>query len=197
MSKQLKISDLKRVVNIDEITKLATILKDENSNETKILNAIEQLNSKMPSKEVLMKTKLGFILKDLSKNENLKEEIRVKAAEVRKKWKEFHKNLLLAQKLDVKCDKPTTEKRHNAKITLLKAVTNTTNINENFFINQQIVDLEFLIFQYCENIINLKYLNIVKSCADYLKKNLDDSKTFVSGQSSANDVLTRVVNQND
>ena len=82
MSKQLKISDLKRVVNLDEIRKLATILKDDKSNETEILSAIEQLSTKMPSKEVLMQTRLGFILKDISKNEKISQEIRIRAAQV-------------------------------------------------------------------------------------------------------------------
>jgi hypothetical protein len=188
MSKQLKISDLKRVVNIDEITKLASILKDEKSSENKILNAIERLNLKTPSREVLMKTKLGFILKDLGKNEKLNKEIRDKALAVRRKWKEFHKNLLLAQKLDVKCDKPTSEKRQNAKIQLLKSVYS----NENSY-NKDIIDLEFIIFQYCDNLINYKYLNIIKNCSILLKQDIELAKSYLNGCVSATDVLTQAI----
>ena len=186
MSKQLKISDLKRVVNIEEITKLASVLKDEKSSDNQILNALEQLSNKMPSKEVLMQTKLGFILKDLSKNENLKQNIRIKAATVRKEWKEFHKNLLLAEKLDVKCDKPTTEKRQNAKITILKSI----NINSNA--NKKIDELEFLIFQYCDNLVNIKYSNVIKDCANLFKKEPDISKSYLNGILSSRDLLAKV-----
>jgi hypothetical protein len=188
MTKQLKISDLKRVVNIDEITRIANILKDEKSTENQILNAIEQLSYKTPSKEVLMQTKLGFILKDISKNEDLKQDIRIKAASVRKEWKEFHKNLLLAEKLDVKCDKPTTEKRQNAKTTLLKSI-NSINSTANSKINE----LEFLIFQYSDNLVNLKYSNIVRECANLIKQDADISKSFLNGYLSSKDLLSKVI----
>lgn len=195
MSKQLKISDLKRVVNVDEITKLASILRDKNSSETKILNAIEQLSTKMPSKEVLFQTKLGFILKDVSKNDNLAESTRLKALNLRKKWKEFHKNLLLAQKLDVKCDKPTTEKRNSSKIQLIKSIREALN-HENCDtgnINAQISDLEFLIFQYCDNLCNWKYTNLVKNCVYLFKSDYLLIDSYMNGSISTKDVLTRAI----
>ena len=191
MSKQLKISDLKRVVNLDEIRKLATILKDDKSNETEILSAIEQLSTKMPSKEVLMQTRLGFILKDISKNEKISQEIRIRAAQVRKEWKEFHKNLLLTEKLDVKCDKPTTEKRQNSKISLLKAIIN--NNNSSSVANNRVNDLEFLIFQYCDNLVNIKYSNLIRNCVNLLKQDEDITKSFLNGQLSVRDLLAKVI----
>jgi hypothetical protein len=56
MAKQVKISDLKRVVNVDEMTKIASILSDMQSNKVQITSALDRLNDKTPSKEVLMVT---------------------------------------------------------------------------------------------------------------------------------------------
>ena len=49
MSKQLKINELKRVVNIDQFTKYASILKDSrNTNEREIEQILKELDSKTP-----------------------------------------------------------------------------------------------------------------------------------------------------
>ncbi len=56
MAKQLKISELKRVVNVDEMAKLAAILSDTQSSKGQITSALDRLNDKTPSKEVLLTT---------------------------------------------------------------------------------------------------------------------------------------------
>ena len=72
MGKQLKIGELKRVVNIDVIFKYTQILKNgENTNVKQIENILGDLSNKTPSREVLIKTKLGFILKELSNRKTL------------------------------------------------------------------------------------------------------------------------------
>jgi hypothetical protein len=56
MAKQVKISELKRVVNVDEMTKIASILKSTQSTKVQITSALDRLNDKTPSREVLMTT---------------------------------------------------------------------------------------------------------------------------------------------
>ena len=183
MGKQLKISELKRVVNVDEISKYATILSDKNNQDEKQIEKIlKELNTKTPSKEILMKTRLGFILKDLIHRETLSKRLRDMARDLRNKWKEFHKKLLLATKFDVKCDKPTTENRQRARQTLSNTLVRLTNkqsdqlpaifdpdTEEN---KQLILDLEFTIYRHCDTLVNAKYFATVRKCIKILTENL-------------------------
>ena len=99
------------MVNVDEISKNALILADtSNSDARQIENILVELNTKTPSREILMKTRLGFVLKELASRQSLPRSTREMARDLREKWKDFHKRLLCAPKCDVKCDKPTTEK---------------------------------------------------------------------------------------
>ena len=185
MGKQLKISELKRVVNVDKFQKYALILQDENlKDEKQIKKILDELDLKTPSRDVLLKTKLGFVLKDLANRTDLSIACREKAANLRSKWKEFHKRLLLAPKYDVKCDKPTTENRENARKTLKNtfiraANNNNNNINDITVFNEDsedhislIADLEFTIFKKCDTLINAKYFSLVRFCCKHIN---DDS----------------------
>ncbi len=179
MGKQLKISELKRVVNVDKFQKYASILQDENLKDEKQINKIlAELDLKTPSRDVLLKTKLGFILKSLADRTDLSVDCREKAANLRLKWKEFHKRLLLAPKYDVKCDKPTTENRENARKTLKNTFIRSSSNDVTVFNEESddhislIADLEFTIFKKCDTLINAKYFNLVRFCCKYIN---DDS----------------------
>lgn len=187
MGKQLKINELKRVVNVDKFSKYANILKDTNYNdERKIESILNELALKTPSKEILMKTRLGFILKEISKRETLSKRIRDKALDLRSNWKEFHKRLLLAPKYDVKCDKPTTENRQKARATITNALVRTnTSTNTIFDSNNEehislISDLEFLIFQQNDNLVNNKYFSLVRKCIKVINDNVKVRNEFLN-----------------
>lgn len=213
MVKQLKISELKRVVNVEQISKYAIILKNESNNDEKqIDNILNELNTKMPSREILLKTRLGFILRDLAIREGLSKEIREKAKQLRLKWKEFHKRILLAPKYDVKCDKPTTENRQNARNSLSNCFLRTNkskeevkNANakidvvvfnpEHEEFTQLISDLEFLIFQYCDSLVNSKYFNTVRKCLKSITDNLELRNRFLSYDLTSKDFLKIALNE--
>ena len=198
MGKQLKISELKRVVNVDLLSKYANILSDEkNKDEKQIESILNELFSKTPSRDVLIKTRLGFILKDLSNRRHLSPTLRQKATDLRSKWKDFHKRLLLAPKFDVKCDKPTTERRQKARNSLhiafeksiqrelnssSQSVSNINKIDNQTSeqIHLLVGDLEFEIFKYCETLVNTKYLNSVNACIKYINENSDLRSKFLS-----------------
>lgn len=179
MGKQLKINELKRVVNVDKFSQYASILKDtENTNEKQIDSILSELALKTPSREVLMKTRLGFILKEISRRPNLSKKTRDKALGLRTKWKEFHKKLLLAPKFDVKCDKPTTESRQRAREELTKYFIKTNSSDSNTIVfdpNQEehtslISDIEFSIFQKNDKLVNNKYFNLIRKCINILSQ---------------------------
>lgn len=197
MSKQLKINECKRVVNVDDILRLAQQLKDPLNDEHRIIDALNKLENKTPSKDVLFKSKLGFILKDIQQNKQLSKQIRDKAKQIRSKWKEFHKNLLLAQRLDVKCDKPTTQQRDSTKSRLENIIlSNLKTQNDSsltFKCKSLVYELEFLIFQICSNLINQKYYNIVNKLSIYLENNKQECEAFVVDNNLlSKDLLSKV-----
>ena len=101
MGKQLK---LNRVVNVDKFSEYAGILSDPtNQNESQLDKVLDELGKKTPSRDVLKRTKLGHILKEVSDRSTLSRSIRSKAKRLREQWKEFHKRLLQAPRYDVKC----------------------------------------------------------------------------------------------
>ena len=191
MSKQLKISDLKRVVNVDVINKYAEILKNEsNKDEKQIDEILKKLSEKTPSREILLKTRLGFILRDVAARESLSLHLREKARDLRTKWKEFHKSLLLAPKYDVKCDKPTTEHRENAK----KSLSNQFNQMDTRLLDADenlVADLEFSIFKHCDTLINVRYFNTVKKCLRVIDENRELSNRFLSYEIDSEEFLSR------
>ena len=202
MVKQLKISELKRVVNVDLLSKYANILSDENNKDEKQIESIlNELFTKTPSRDVLIKTRLGFILKDLSNRRNLSSNIRQKATDLRNKWKDFHKRLLLAPKFDVKCDKPTTERRQKARNSLHVAFeksiqrdlkSSSQSMSEQ--IHLLVGDLEFEIFKHCETLVNTKYLNSVNMCIKYINENSDLRSKFLSCEITSTQFVQNFLN---
>ncbi len=55
--------------------------------ESKINKMLNELDEKTPSRDVLLKTRLGFVLKDLSTRKGLSPGCQNKAANLRVKWK--------------------------------------------------------------------------------------------------------------
>ena len=198
MSKQMKISDLKRVVNVDKIKKYADILKNENNrDEIQIETILKELSEKTPSREILLQTRLGFILRDLSARESLPMHLRDQARDLRTKWKEFHKSLLLAPKFDVKCDKPTTESRENSKQTLRNQFLRSNSSSEAtvFFEadheNQLVADLEFTIFKHSDSLIGSRYFSTVRKCLRVIAENSEIRNLFLTYQMQPEEFLNR------
>lgn len=201
MSKQLKLNECKRVVDVDKFSeyalRLSAVKKSSNGDESDIERILNELSKKTPSRDVLLKTRLGFILKDLAENESLSRPIREKARLLRHKWKEFHKKLILAPKLDVKCDKPTTEGRERAKKTLESALMSSKAVTSALapfdpnsdahidLLNQ----LEFAIFEYSEKLVNARYFNRVRQCAHLLETNAEMRERLLRFKISCEDLV--------
>lgn len=168
--KQLKINELKRVVNVDQIKRYASTLEDVNNRNVSELNRIlDELGKKTPSRDILIKTRLGHILKDFALRKGLPKSVREKAAALRTKWKEFHKRLLLAEKYDVKCDKPTTEHRARTRESIAKALR-ALKPTMNELDEQIIANLEFALFKHCDSLINANYFGTVRRVVNHIEQ---------------------------
>ena len=179
--KQLKLNELKRVVNVDIVKKYAAVLEDtSNTDSAEIERILDELGKKTPSREILVKTRLGFILKDLSLRKQLPKRVREKAAQLRLKWKEFHKRLLYAEKYDVKCDKPTTEHRERTRQALTNAFKSRKDCESGtseFEDDQLVVSLEFGLFKYCDCLINAKYFSTTRRLVSAITSTASTSTT--------------------
>lgn len=112
---------------MDKFSEYASRLKEKRISEDEIERILSELGKKTPSRDVLLKTRLGFILKDVAENPRLSKSVRDRARQLRTKWKDFHKRLFLAPKVDVKCDIPTTEGRERAKKSLENVLTKSSS----------------------------------------------------------------------
>lgn len=187
----MKISELKRVVNVDKFSKYAKILNDSsNTNERQIERILKELAKKTPSRDVLIETKLGFILKDVASREGLSSNLREKAKEVRQKWKDFHKQLLLAPKFDVKCDLPTTMNREKSRKKIFDSFLPDESSQDTIFhLSSQI---EFELFQKNENLLNLNYFNAINKCCTFINDNLSLQNDLINELTSIQDLIKQV-----
>lgn len=192
MGKQLKISELKRVVNVDTFNNYAKLLADiTNTDEKEINNVLDELSKKTPSKDVLKQTRLGYILKELSNRDQLPKSVRKKAGRLREKWKDFHKRLLLAPRYDVKCDKPTNESRTRARQSLTSAFQiDSLQFDENKEENKRLIlDLEFKIFQCCDTLVNSRYYSLIRKCIKEISDSNDLRDKLIKKERSANEFV--------
>jgi len=203
MGKQLKINELKRVVNVDTFSKHAHILNDcKNANIDQIEYILNDLSCKTPSKDILMKTRLGFILKKLASNESLPKHLRQMARNLRQTWKEFHKRLLLAPKCDVKCDKPTNENRMKAREFVKKSLIRLSDKNiesgnvgfdSGLEKHLQIVsDIEFKIYQLSDTIVNERYFDLSRKCMKELGENPEFFVKLIDGKLNVEDIFVKL-----
>ncbi len=137
----------------------------------------------------------------MSRRTELPLDLRNKALAIRKKWKDFHKNLLLAERLDVKCDKPTTEKRESSKRVLYSALFGDTNNNTNRDSGQndaksmRVDSLEFYIFQYCDSLVSSMYFSTVQKCKTLFAVDETTTETFAKGQMKPAEVVNKALGQ--
>lgn len=168
MGKQLKIGELKRVVNIDVIFKYAKILKnDKNTNTAQIESILNDLGTKTPSRDVLIKTKLGFILKELSNRKSLPVKTRNMARDLRCTWKDFHKSFLLLTKKDVKCDLPTNQNRYKAREFIKKSLEKLDDPPQ---VSALVSEIEFQFYQVL-GVVNESYFKKIEKYVEFLQKN--------------------------
>lgn len=99
-------------------------LKDELLNEAtpaeQIISALNELERRTPSKEVLIETKVGHVVNRLRKHSNA--EIKEKARIVLKKWKSFYREISTRQPLEVRADLKTERFRIKSRNLLGKAL---------------------------------------------------------------------------
>ncbi|KAL4222953.1 Transcription elongation factor A N-terminal and central domain-containing protein 2 [Mactra antiquata] len=118
--KQVTLENMKCVVVMSEILQHKSVLEDQLSSPKQIISSLYRLGKKVPPKHVLRETKLGKLVKRMTKSVDL--DIRMSARCVYSKWKSYYKQFHLADKIDVLCDSTTEKQRFEQRNRLTKAL---------------------------------------------------------------------------
>ncbi|XP_061175788.1 transcription elongation factor A N-terminal and central domain-containing protein 2-like [Saccostrea echinata] len=107
--KQTTIDSLKGVVVVEEIKRAKAILKQPTTTVNQMIECLLGLEKKIPSRKVLMETKIGNVINKLRKHEN--EEVRQHARQVYVKWKTHFVEHRDRPQIEVQCDLRTEKTR--------------------------------------------------------------------------------------
>ena len=135
-----------------------------------MIENLNKLRKKIPSREVLKKTKVGITLNDLRKHEE--PEVAKLAREIRAEWKLYFKEKLERPKIEVKCDAKTEKMRRSARQMLAQGLKLEDTHN--------IVDaLEKEVFHRKKRLLNGPYQRTMRALTFSLR-NDEDVRTKVS-----------------
>lgn len=107
--RQATIESLKGVVSVEKIFHLKTRLKLKGQSKQVLMESLEELNKKIPSREVLQSSRVGHTINRLTKHED--KDVANLASSIVNDWKAYYAAKRDRPKIEVKCDNKTEAQR--------------------------------------------------------------------------------------
>lgn len=164
--KQATLTDMKRVVVVGEIERIKAKL-EANEDKDVLLECLNALSEKIPSRKILVETKIGRTVKRLCTHED--DQVRRLSHRLCQKWNRFFLEQDRRAPVEVQSDRATTKVREAARSFIAQALRQEEEEEEESNLSQLAKTVECELFEQCQKLVGKRYRRVSRKLIFALK----------------------------